>query len=65
MKSMKITVPCPECRKSTLKPLVELETANEIVCSYCGNRIDLTKKYWQVALREALDAADKIKPKSE
>lgn len=63
MKSVKITVPCPKCRKSTVKPLVELEISKEIVCPFCGNSIDLTTKYWQVALRQALDAANKIEPK--
>ena len=53
MKSVKITVPCPRCSKSTVRPLVALETAEEMVCPYCGHVTDFRKKHWQIALREA------------
>jgi uncharacterized Zn-finger protein len=66
LKSPKITILCPnpKCGKSTPELIVKLELAKEIVCPFCGNRIDLTTKHWQVALREAFDEGSEIKPKS-
>ncbi len=63
MDEMSITVPCPKCRKSTLKSLMELEASNEVICPYCGGRTDLTKEYWRTTIRNARKIADQIKPK--
>ena len=52
-----ITVPCDmdQCRKSTLKPLSELIGSNSVTCRWCGAPIDLTRPYWQAALRKAVE----------
>jgi len=61
---MKITVACPECHKSTLKELVELEASNEVICPHCRGVTDLTKEYWRVALTKAREALNEIESKS-
>jgi hypothetical protein len=63
MDEMSITVPCPECRKSTLKSLVELEGSDKVICPFCGGVTDLTKEYWRTAIRNARQIAEQIKPK--
>jgi endogenous inhibitor of DNA gyrase (YacG/DUF329 family) len=63
MADMRITVPCPQCHKSTVKPLSELEACNSVTCPSCGTVIDLTKYEWRVALRQARESAEQIIPK--
>jgi hypothetical protein len=63
MGDMSISVPCPKCRKSTIKMLSDLEMSSSVVCPSCGGITDLTKQEWRAALLKAREAADEFDPK--
>ena len=65
MADMSISIPCSECRKSTIQLLSDLEASDKVICPFCGAYTDLTKEYWQAALRDARKAADEIEPKPD
>ncbi len=58
----RMEIPCPECKKQSLEPVIELVVNDVIRCRYCGMAIDISSVDCRAKIVEFAEIHKKIKP---